>query len=68
VIQGLTDPTYEQLLNFNVTYSDGFVLAGETLPAPIVAAIKSSKKPVLDYKTSQTEKAYVDFYTDKIAP
>ena len=67
-IQGLTDPTYEQLLNLNVAYSDGFVLAGDTLPAATLAAIKATKKPVLDYKTSKTEKAFVDFYTDKIAP
>ena len=67
-IEALKKPTYEQLLTFNSSYSDGFVLAGEALPKGVLKAIDSSGKPVLSYKVSQDAGAVVDFYTEKILP
>ena len=62
----LKQPTYENLLLQNVAYSDGFVLAGEDLPEEVVKAAKKSEKPLLTYNDSKTEKAFVDFYNNKI--
>lgn len=62
-IRPLNEPSYEELINLNVQFSDGFVLAGEDLPEGVIKSIKVSDKPVLDYETSKAEKAFVKFYT-----
>ena len=62
-IRPLNEPSYEELMNLNVQFSDGFVLAGEELPEGVIKSIKASGKPVLDYETSKAEKAFVEFYT-----
>ncbi|MGC6422071.1 MAG: glycogen/starch synthase [Flavobacteriaceae bacterium] len=65
-IEPLKKTTYENLLHFNATYSDGFVLAGEKLPKPVLKAIEASDKPILSYTDSKEDGAVVAYYSQKI--
>ena len=67
-IASLKEASYENLIHYNAAYSDGFVLADAALSESICQKIEATGKPVLSYKETKADNAYVNFYTDKIAP
>lgn len=62
----LKKPTYENLINLAINFSDGIVLSGEEIPPSILSNIKSKKIPVLSFEESTNENAYVNFFKNHI--
>ncbi|MGA1771777.1 MAG: glycogen/starch synthase [Flavobacteriaceae bacterium] len=65
-IEALAEASYENLIKINVDHADGFVIASDEVDDHTVAAIKSSKKPLLEYQATTEEDAYTNFYTEQI--
>lgn len=62
----LKDPTYNNLMKFAVSYSDGIIIGSNDINKDIIDSVKKSKKPLLDYQSPET---YIDEYSkfyDKI--
>jgi len=75
-MEGITDNDLKQLKNLDyvslmkmaIDYSDGVILAHETINPELISYLKKSKKPVLSYKNEQEYvKVYTDFYNEMLA-
>ena len=60
-VNGLTNPTYENLTKMAITLSDATIIGSSEINKSILNYIKSLKKPVLGYKP---EEEYIDAYSD----
>jgi starch synthase len=60
-VNGLTNPTYENLTKLAINLSDATIIGSNEIDKSILKYIKSLKKPVLEYKP---EEEYIDAYSD----
>ena len=61
-LSGLTTPNYNALMELAIRYSDGLVLASESIDESIVSLAKSSGLPLLKETSNNNENAYVEFF------
>jgi len=75
-MEGISDNDLKQLKNLDyvslmklaIDFSDGVILASETINPELISYLKKSKKPVLNYKNElEYVKAYTDFYNEVLA-
>ena len=61
-LSGLTIPNYNALMELAIRYSDGLVLASESIDESIVSLVESSGLPLLKETSDNNENAYVEFF------
>ena len=61
-LSGLTTPNYNALMELAIRYSDGLVLASESIDESIVSLAESSGLPLLKETSDNNENAYVEFF------
>lgn len=61
-LSGLTTPNYNALMELAIHYSDGLVLASESIDESIVSLAESSGLPLLKETSDNNENAYVEFF------
>ena len=67
LINGLKDPSYNNLMKSAIDFSDALILGSENIPKEISEHIKKSDKPILDYQTRETfSEAYTEFYKNEV--
>ena len=55
-------PDYNALMELAIRYSDGLVLASESIDESIVSLAESSGLPLLKETSDNNENAYVEFF------
>ena len=64
-LDGLSDPTFENLTMLALNMSDATIIGSKEINKSVMKHIKSLKKPVLEYKSSEEYiEAYSDFYDE----
>lgn len=67
-LKSLKNLDYVSLMKLAIDFSDGVILASETINPELISYLKKSKKPVLSYKNELDYiKAYTDFYSEVLA-
>ncbi|MCB4797999.1 glycogen/starch synthase [Neotamlana laminarinivorans] len=63
----LDQPTYNNLMKVAIDYSDGLIVGSENIPDELNEHIKSSDKPMLEYKSrDEFGEAYTSFFNNDI--
>jgi len=66
-IKPLEEPTYNNLMQVAVDYSDALIIGSEVLPENLETYIKDSNKPVLEYKSKdEFGEAYTQFFNSEV--
>jgi starch synthase len=67
-LKSLKSLDYVSLMKLAIDFSDGVILASETINPELISYLKKSKKPVLSNKNELDYiKAYTDFYSEVLA-
>lgn len=61
-LSSLATPQYTALMQKAIDYSDGLILAGESLPEEILTYANAAKKPIMSYQDSKAENSHVQFF------
>ena len=62
IIWSLATPDYKALMDLAIRYSDGLVLASDSIDPSIVKQAEESGLPLLNHSDSTAENAYVEFF------
>lgn len=66
-IKPLEEPTYNNLMQVAVDYSDALIMGSEVLPENLEKYIKDCNKPVLEYKSKEEfGEAYAQFFSTEV--
>ncbi|MGC6431791.1 MAG: glycogen/starch synthase [Jejuia sp.] len=66
-IKTLEEPTYNNLMQVAIDYSDAIIIGSEVLPEHLENYIKNSDKPILEYKTKdEFGEAYTQFFNTEV--
>ncbi|SEP89673.1 starch synthase [Hyunsoonleella jejuensis] len=66
-IKPLEEPTYNNLMQVAVDYSDALIIGSEVLPENLETYIKNSEKPVMEYKSrDEFGEAYTQFFNTEV--
>lgn len=60
----LTDPTYQNLMRYVLSYADGVILETETPDPVLMEYLSQNGKPVLAYQQDKSSSAYLDNYQE----
>jgi starch synthase len=63
----LQNPSYNNLMALALKYTDGVVLSSEAIDDTLIEAAKAANKPLLDFKQTQEDNAYINFYTEHLS-
>ena len=62
-IEPIKEPTYENLMQIAINFSDGVIAGSKKTPKNLTNIIENSKKPFLPFASEKTRaEAYTDFY------
>ena len=64
-LTSLAKPDYKALMDLAIRYSDGLVLASDSIDPSIVKQAEESGLPLLNHSDSTAENAYVEFFNTK---
>ena len=63
----LEEPSYVNLMKIAIDYSDALIIGSENIPSDLENYLKTSKKPVLDYKSrDEFGEAYTTFFNNSV--
>ncbi|MFD0834564.1 glycogen/starch synthase [Mariniflexile aquimaris] len=63
----LEEPSYVNLMKIAIDYSDALIIGSESIPSDLENYLKTSKKPVLDYKSrDEFGEAYTTFFNNSV--
>jgi len=66
-IKSLETPSYNNLMKVAIDYSDALIVGSENLPEDLDSYLKSSNKPVLEYKSKdEFGEAYTTFFNETV--
>ncbi|GGZ84577.1 glycogen/starch synthase [Algibacter mikhailovii] len=67
VIKSLEEPSFNNLMKVAIDHSDALIVGSENIPDDLEAYLKSSEKPILEYKSKdEFGEAYTTFFNDTV--